>query len=35
MIKFIELLTTENNTIMKNLSVYIDKAFRIRNMTTG
>ena len=30
MIKFIELLTTDNKKKLKNLSIYTEKAFRIR-----
>ena len=29
--KLIELITTENINMLKNLSVYIEKAFRLRN----
>ena len=31
MIKFIELLTTENKSIMQKLACYVEKAFKIRN----
>jgi len=30
--KSIELITTENVTIIRNLSMYITKAFKIRNV---
>ena len=29
--KLIELITTENISMLKNLSVYIENAFRLRN----
>lgn len=31
--KFIQLMTSENNTVIKNLSVFIEKAFKIRTQS--
>ena len=30
MFKFVELIKTENNKLIKNLSIYLEKAFRLR-----